>query len=97
MSFTRIDMRSGDLVFMTLSLIGMWFLRSRVVRPFVLSGFALVHRVRGAPYSGFFGGSLPPVSVACRIAAAPSIPPMPIDSTALLGISISAPFSFSPS
>ena len=37
------------------------------------------------------------VSLCCRSAAAPMSPPMPIDSTALLGISISAPFSLSPS
>src|SRR4051812_25518175 len=37
------------------------------------------------------------VSCCCCSAAAPIRPPMPIDSTALLGISISAPFSFSPS
>ena len=51
-----------------------------------------------------YGRSLPllllrpdSVSRCCCSAAAPSMPPMPIDSTALLGISISAPFSFSPS
>jgi hypothetical protein len=33
----------------------------------------------------------------CRIAAAPSNPPSPMDSTAVLGTSISAPFSLSPS
>ena len=38
-----------------------------------------------------------PVSVCWRSAAAPISPPIPIDSTALLGMSISAPFSFSPS
>ncbi len=36
-------------------------------------------------------------SFSCRSAAAPSSPPMPIDSTAELGTSISAPFSFRPS
>ncbi len=48
-------------------------------------------------YSGFANASCPPASDACRMAAAPSMPPIPIDSTALLGISMSAPFSFSPS
>ena len=43
------------------------------------------------------GGSPLAVNVCWRSAAAPSMPPMPMDSTALLGISISAPFSFSPS
>ena len=42
-------------------------------------------------------GESPPVSAFWRMAAAPMIPPIPIDSTALLGINISAPFSFSPS
>jgi subtilisin family serine protease len=43
-------------------------------------------------------GSFPPdAKDCCRIAAAPSMPPMPIDSTALLGINIKAPFSFRPS
>ena len=41
--------------------------------------------------------SLPPTRPDCRSAAAPIRPPMPIDSTALLGTSISAPFSFRPS
>ncbi len=43
------------------------------------------------------GLSSPPVSVFCRSAAAPRRPPMPMDSTAVLGTSISAPFSFNPS
>src|SRR5687768_1411809 len=38
----------------------------------------------------------PSESVPCRMAAAPSIPPRPMDSTAVLGTSISAPFSFKP-
>ncbi len=37
------------------------------------------------------------VSVFWRSAAAPISPPMPIDSSALLGTSISAPFSLRPS
>lgn len=41
--------------------------------------------------------SSPPASFDCRSAAAPSMPPMPIDSTAVLGTSINAPFSFNPS
>jgi len=48
-------------------------------------------------YSGFAKASRPPASDACRMAAAPSMPPIPIDSTALLGISMRAPFSFNPS
>ena len=41
--------------------------------------------------------SVVPVSACCLNAAAPSRPPMPIDSTAELGTSINAPFSFKPS
>jgi hypothetical protein len=41
--------------------------------------------------------SPPPVRVDCRSAAAPINPPIPIESMALLGINMSAPFSFSPS
>ncbi len=38
-----------------------------------------------------------PVNFSWRMAAAPSRPPIPIDSTAVLGTNMSAPFSFSPS
>ena len=57
-------------------------------------------RLRGRLYFVSLRGALvsfPPVRLDCLSAAAPISPPMPIDSTALLGISISAPFSFSPS
>ena len=43
------------------------------------------------------GGGRRWLRVCCRRAAAPSMPPRPIDSTAVLGISISAPFSLRPS
>src|SRR5262249_7683238 len=51
-----------------------------------------------ATYSdGDCPSSAPAASFCCRSAAAPSNPPIPIDSTALLGMSINAPFSFRPS
>src|SRR5439155_26448970 len=54
---------------------------------------------KGGHYSCLFASpvSAPPVRLFWRNAAAPISPPIPIDSTALLGISISAPFSFRPS
>ena len=48
--------------------------------------------------SGSYSGVSPlPVNFCCLNAAEPIRPPMPIDSTALLGTSMSAPFSFRPS
>src|SRR5947209_3218766 len=48
--------------------------------------------------AGAAAGGVSGVVRACwRIAAMPMRPPIPIDSTAVLGTSISAPFSFSPS
>ena len=51
----------------------------------------------GSRYSVGVPVGVVPVSVCWRSAAAPISPPIPIDSTALLGMSISAPFSFNPS
>ena len=54
-------------------------------------------RLTPSPILRSASGAVVSVSVFWRSAAAPISPPMPIDSTALLGMSISAPFSFSPS
>jgi hypothetical protein len=54
-----------------------------------------------SPDNGRYGCCSPApgfgATLSCFSAAAPSMPPMPSESTALLGMSISAPFSFSPS
>lgn len=52
---------------------------------------------RSASPHGFSLGVRCPASICCSTAAAPSNPPSPIDSTAVLGTTINAPFSFSPS
>ncbi len=65
-------------------------------------GYCTVCVMRGAGHASrahFYLGSLSlfAMSSCCLKAAAPIKPPIPIDSTAVLGTSINAPFSFRPS
>lgn len=53
--------------------------------------FEMDHAAAGVGFSGVW------VKLCCRNAAAPIIPPSPIDSTTLLGTTMRAPFSLSPS